>query len=800
MADGRKRHNKLYRKVRNGSSWGSVILCLLLTVLFIGLVIFLSGFFLQYLLENKLAEGYHDIEKIADIYAAADDNNALLDYLKDSKIPFFVKDKSGNVLYQVGKNTCSDETGYFNMANGKDRIKVYTDAKERYLYPKKDGTPGFDAIKALTGLDKDANEVRLPIWMSVEIKGGTQYVIGKTYFTFNLRDTTLAGEVILFAVLVILIIFTLMIVFIIRSIVNYRRVVRLYYSDAATNAKNWAWFARYGEDKIRSFRYRRNSYAVVNLSFSNYHNYCMCHSIAAGDALLAKFNKALIRKLRSGELCARAATSRFALLLTFADEETIRMRLFDMMNALQNVEIDHIFVLQAGVDVVYPVTNAAGKIVKRKEFNIEKTYNNACSATIEMIDTDISDVKFFDTKLLEDQRWVDTVTAHQNRALTNQEFVVYYQPKYNPQSLELNGAEALIRWNSPEYGFVTPGRFIPIFEKNGFITAIDDFMIWSVAADQKCWLDAGYRVVPVSVNVSRAHFADKDLATHIRDLVDSTGCPHNFLEIELTESAFFDDKNAMINTIKALKSYGFMVSMDDFGSGYSSLNSLKDMPLDVLKLDADFFRGEKGGDRADIVVAEAIKHAKNLSMMTVAEGVEDKDQVEFLARQGCDMIQGYYFAKPMPKNEYVVKLPNIYNASPAQAPVVAAGAAGAAAGAGAVGAPAAAVPAAPAPVASAPVAASAAPAAPVAPVAAAASAPTPDQAQIIAQIQAQTAQTTQVGMLTGADAGLDAITGIIEQAAPEVPQPVVQESAPQPEPPEQPAQPPVAPNPDQPQQ
>jgi EAL domain-containing protein (putative c-di-GMP-specific phosphodiesterase class I) len=177
------------------------------------------------------------------------------------------------------------------------------------------------------------------------------------------------------------------------------------------------------------------------------------------------------------------------------------------------------------------------------------------------------------------------------------------------------------------------------------------------------WLDMGYHPGCVSVNVSRAHFAEKDLAIQIRDMVNAAGCPHDLLEIELTESAFFDDQNAMIETIKALKSFGFKVSMDDFGAGYSSLNSLKDMPLDVLKLDAGFFRGDKAGDRGGIVVAETIKLAKSLHMKTVAEGVEEKEQVEFLASQGCDMIQGYYFAKPMPKSDYMQQLAGLAGAA-----------------------------------------------------------------------------------------------------------------------------------------
>lgn len=132
--------------------------------------------------------------------------------------------------------------------------------------------------------------------------------------------------------------------------------------------------------------------------------------------------------------------------------------------------------------------------------------------------------------------------------------------------------------------------------------------------------------------------------------------PRDLIEIELTESAFFDDKNALINTIMKLKEYGFAVSMDDFGSGYSSLNSLKELPLDILKLDAEFFRNDDGTGRGQIIVAEAIRLAKKLNMQTVAEGVETDDQVKFLADHGCDMIQGFIFDKPMPKDEYIKRI------------------------------------------------------------------------------------------------------------------------------------------------
>ena len=138
--------------------------------------------------------------------------------------------------------------------------------------------------------------------------------------------------------------------------------------------------------------------------------------------------------------------------------------------------------------------------------------------------------------------------------------------------------------------------------------------------------------------------------------MDAYGPRHELIELEVTESAFFDDKDILVETVKQLKAYGFHVSMDDFGTGYSSLNSLKDMPLDVLKLDTEFFRGENSSERGEIIVREAIRLAKGLNMRIVAEGIEKKEQVEFLTELGCDMIQGFYFAKPMPVSEFEEKM------------------------------------------------------------------------------------------------------------------------------------------------
>ena len=674
---------KLYRKVRNVSSWGTLCVLLFLNVLFIVAALYIAGFNIQYFFETKLAENYTELEHVAKLYEAGRENEAFLKYIESGSIEFIVRDKSGNVIYQKGENTCAEKGGLIGYENSTKFIFIYPDTRLGVIKPgKNEGidpdlislfdylkTQNADLINGEEKKDKDKEEVKnsvkkvdLPYWVRIDNISDSYEFIGKAYFSYNARDAILLIEILLASTLIVGVAFIVLIVFMIRSIINFRRVVRLFYTDPVTGGHNWIWFVMGGDEKLLKRKFRKYSFAVVNLVFTNYRNYCMCHSISEGEEVLIKIDKSLNRQIRNDEMCARASTDGFALLLFFVDEPTLRKRLQTMMDVLQNVDKDHNFVFQTGVDIIRPEVNSAGKIVRR-DVSIEKAYNNACTAVTVQGETDPAGVFIFDDRLLQEQRWYDTVQESQMKAVVNNEFEVYYQPKYDPKTLELKGAEALIRWNSPEHGFVSPGRFIPIFEKNGFITEIDHYMISHVAADQKMWLDMGYHPGCVSVNVSRAHFAEKDLAIQIRDMVNAAGCPHDLLEIELTESAFFDDQNAMIETIKALKSFGFKVSMDDFGAGYSSLNSLKDMPLDVLKLDAGFFRGDKAGDRGGIVVAETIKLAKRLHMKTVAEGVEEKEQVEFLASQGCDMIQGYYFAKPMPKSDYMQQLAGLAGAA-----------------------------------------------------------------------------------------------------------------------------------------
>lgn len=237
-------------------------------------------------------------------------------------------------------------------------------------------------------------------------------------------------------------------------------------------------------------------------------------------------------------------------------------------------------------------------------------------------------------------------------ALKNEQFKVYLQPKIELSTTKIVGAEALVRWQHPKKGLISPGVFIPIFEKNGFITELDMFVFTQVCKNFKRWENESFPTFPISINLSRVHLENPDFISELERITKEYEIEPNLIEIELTESAIFDNTKILFKIMQTLKSVGFKISMDDFGSGYSSLNMLKDMPIDVLKLDRQFFITVGDAKKSQIVVSSIVQMAKQLDIKVVSEGVETVEQAEFLRFIGCDMAQGFLFARPMPIEEY----------------------------------------------------------------------------------------------------------------------------------------------------
>lgn len=244
------------------------------------------------------------------------------------------------------------------------------------------------------------------------------------------------------------------------------------------------------------------------------------------------------------------------------------------------------------------------------------------------------------------------IEDNMNKALANGEFVMYLQPKYNISDGKAIGAEALVRWIMPGHGIVPPNDFVPVFEKNGFIIKMDQY-IWEEACKLiRKWIDAGIKPFPISVNVSRRHLRDMEFIKVLDELVEKYDIPKDCLEIEITETV---DEAGIVESMQMLKEHGFTLLMDDFGSGYSSLNTLKNTKFDVIKFDRMFLNNFIGSDRGQKIVEYTIKMTSAIGLDMVAEGVETKEQADFLKACGCNTAQGFYYAKPMPVEEFESK-------------------------------------------------------------------------------------------------------------------------------------------------
>ncbi len=283
------------------------------------------------------------------------------------------------------------------------------------------------------------------------------------------------------------------------------------------------------------------------------------------------------------------------------------------------------------------------KTIRLYERNINNHYENPSAN-----DNTTDEKKAYENRLIADM----------DKALAEKQFIVFYQPKYaiKTEKPYLCSAEALIRWKHPEFGMVSPGVFIPLFERNGRIIELDHY-VWRAAAEQISEWKTGYGVtVPVSVNVSRMDILDERFVEKIENIVSETGVSPKEYLLEITESAFIEDSGLINKKIERLRELGFQIAMDDFGTGYSSLNMISSMPIDILKLDRGFVRNIHDNPKNYRMVEIVMDIAKLLDVKVVAEGVETEAQHELLKKVGVDIIQGFFYSKPVPPEEFEIFL------------------------------------------------------------------------------------------------------------------------------------------------
>ena len=453
-----------------------------------------------------------------------------------------------------------------------------------------------------------------------------------TYFVMDELDTTfskfmLAAGVSLF-VLVML-------------VIKYQLLYKQYGRDDVTGGKNKKEFERIAKDLLKG----DGSYVVVYANIDRFKLINETYGNDVGNQILRQIHKIIDDELRWDEVSGRIMADNFGVLMRYHSLPKLDQRLYRISKQLSELTDEqgnsYGIILYFGVYVV-----------EEDETNISVMLEHANLARKKISPSHLVPMGIYDVKESQRLGRDKALEMKMHNALEQGHFVPFLQPKYELEGESIAGAEALVRWIDPEEGMIYPNEFIPLFEANGFIVELDLYMFEEVCKLVERWSKEGHPIIPISVNLSRSHFEIPNFFDYYEYVLKKYDVPPRSIEIELTESLFFNDMESLSVLVQKIHDAGLSCSIDDFGSGYSSLNMLKDVKVDALKLDRVFFESGDNDERGKDIVQSVIQLAQALDLHTISEGVEERKQVEFLKEMHCDLIQGFVFAKPMPVPEF----------------------------------------------------------------------------------------------------------------------------------------------------
>lgn len=382
-------------------------------------------------------------------------------------------------------------------------------------------------------------------------------------------------------------------------------------------------------------------YALVYFDIIRFKAINDMFGLMAGDALLKHMANVIVSAGKDGDVVCRLEADRFALFTNHSGEE---------LEQLVEKLIDDI----TQYDFTFKITcNVGIYVTNEKALSVDSMIDRAVLALSSIKGSYTSKYNFFTESLRNEMLSEQEISGIMATALEDKQFVLYYQPQFNHSTGKLIGVEALVRWSHPEKGMISPGVFIPIFEKNGFITRLDLYVFEQVCVFVRKCMDEGLPLIPVSSNFSRYDIFQPDFVESLETIRKRHEVPIELVRIEITESAVFGGSEQANEVVKQLHQCGYIVEMDDFGSGYSSLNVLKDIELDLIKLDMMFLVEKSDSNRGGMILSSVVRMAKWLGLPVIAEGVETIEQADFLKSIGCEYIQGYFYSKPLPENQYV---------------------------------------------------------------------------------------------------------------------------------------------------
>lgn len=415
-----------------------------------------------------------------------------------------------------------------------------------------------------------------------------------------------------------------------------QRLKQLQDFDFLTGCPNWVKFKK--DCEIIMDSNQPQDYAMVIFDIDKFKAINDLYGHQTGNEILTAIAKILDKYLNEEELFARMATDNFCILMKYEGYGEFSQRLENLIRKINGYSQKYIVSISMGV---YFISDTG--------LDINTLSDRANMAKRSIKDNSQISYAFYEESMRAALILENEIENSMERALASGEFEVYLQPKYLFSDEQIIGAEALVRWNDPERGMLPPNEFIPLFEKNGFVKKIDTYMFEEVCKLLAKWekeMDQLTNMI-ISVNFSRLHLENMLLPEELLTITNRYQVDPKMIEIELTESTIFNNDVQMVEIMNHLKDFGFHISIDDFGRAYSSLNTLKNLPADILKLDKAFFSESTDNARGEKIITSMLNMAKDLDLITVAEGVETREQVDFLKEKGCDIAQGFFYAKPM---------------------------------------------------------------------------------------------------------------------------------------------------------
>ncbi len=429
---------------------------------------------------------------------------------------------------------------------------------------------------------------------------------------------------------------------------NSRALYRLGFVDPLTGKDNLNAFRFHFAEAAAALKEHGAECALAVVNVNRFKAVNDIYGFELGDQVLKQVASSLQEGLAEKELFCRCGADVFLLLLQCPRREALGKRVEALAERAGRF-------CRAGKECL-PMSLTCGIYVLDEDVPFYIMMDRANLALASAKRSAGRSCAFYDESHLRQIVTEKRIESSMEQALENGDFKLYLQPKCRFKTGLIQSAEALVRWKHPSQGLIPPDWFIPVFEKNGFVLKLDMFMLKETLALLKRWKEESRRLIPVGVNFSRLHLADADFVQTLSEEADRFGVDHSLLEVELTESVVFGNEERMKQVIDQLHGRGFSVAMDDFGSGYSSLNVLKNLCFDCVKLDKEFLARGEGNPRMRQIISGAVKMIKSLGSRVVAEGVETREQAEFLHSIGCDLAQGYLFSRPLPVEDFERRL------------------------------------------------------------------------------------------------------------------------------------------------